>query len=57
MTGQEGHKQHKDWDGNKKNFTTMQSLLQLQCSNKLETEGLRSGRQTLEMRVFNSMSS
>ena len=24
MTGQEGHKQHKDWDGNKKNFTTMQ---------------------------------
>ena len=29
----------------------------LQCSNTLETEGHRSGRQTLEMRVFHSMSS
>ena len=47
MTGQEGHKQHKDWDGNKKNFTTMQH-------NTLETEGHRSGRQTLEIRVFHS---
>ena len=47
MTGQKGRKQHKDWDGNKKNFTTMQH-------NTLETEGHRSGSQTLEMRVFHS---
>ena len=50
MTGQEGHKQHKDWDGNKKNFTTMQH-------NTLETEGHRSGRKLWRFVYFIHMSS
>ena len=37
--------------------TGMEIKRTLLCSNTLETDGHRSGRQTLEMRVFHSMSS